>query len=134
MADMAVSELKQALADAETREEALLSRLCLLESAYMEIEKELVRAQGTNGGSTARPRSSQRRFSRPAPRLPRSVGAGEDADDPPGLVLVAGRLAREGHSRDDVERFLQENFCVTDIANTVATAFAELSEPTSASA
>lgn len=127
------TELNDELPGASAREEALLSRVSLLESAYMELEKELARAQKENGCATARPRSSQRRFPRSAARLSRSPAVEEEPDET-GLVLVAARLAREGYTRDEVARFLTENFCVTDVDTTVETAFAAPGEPEPAGA
>ncbi len=103
------------------REEALLTRLCLLERAYEEMQNELSRAKAK---SKARTSGLNGRFGRPPARLLRAVEADQPADSN-AVVMVAAHLARAGHSRAEVKSFLMENFEQIDIGSTLATVFAD---------
>jgi hypothetical protein len=129
MADTDVCGLQRELAKAEAREEALLTRVCLLESAYLELEKELTRTEQASGCMRPRPTSSRRRLAQPATRFSRPPGPADEGSDAVELVLVARRLAREGRAREDFESFLEESFRLVDTAALLERLLAGPAEP-----
>jgi len=60
-------------------------------------------------------------------RFERSVDPDPGKDIPAGAVLMARRLADEGHTRDEVTEFLAENFRRIDVPAAVDHAFQDAS-------
>ena len=50
---------------------------------------------------------------------------GPAKDVPPGALLMARRMADEGHTRDEVAEFLAENFRRIDVPSAVDHAFTD---------
>ena len=105
-----------------TAGQALLRSLRGLEDALADFSEQLKRIRPGEDRAAATGSDAEGSLAAHGGRFARSGGALDDRV-PPGAVLIATRLAEEGQSIEEIERFLDESFRDIDARSVIELVF-----------